>query len=241
MKFIYLFLLFFISFQSLSQYTDTLTMRAIENSRSAFEGDLYLDTNLSVYKIGLTNGLLGYLTDNQSIDSIKIINDSLFFFLRNTSPKGYPLDSIRSSAWNEIGTNSPPSRITDSIYTRGVVRLSDYPETRADDTSSYLNILYTNSNGDIRSARREVIPPTAFINATTVAPGNSFNYYNHYVAQMNLMGLSPIPLANIDFYVFSYDPAVFNNVVISNTGVLTYDVIAISDTKTFIDVRFITK
>ena len=228
--------------KSFSQYTDTATMRTIENNKSAYEGDLYLDTNVAVYKIGLSNGKLGYLTDNQDIDSIKIINDSLFFYLQNSNPIGYPLDSIgKNSAWNKIGTNNASTDISDSIYTNGIVRLTNYPETRADDTSSYLNVLYTNSDGDIRSARREIIPPTAFINATTVAPGNSFNYYNHYTAQMNLMGLPPIPLANLDFYVFSYDPAVFNNVSISPLGVLSYDVIAVSDTKTFIDVRFITK
>ena len=58
---------------------------------------------------------------------------------------------------------------------------------------------------------------------------------------MNLMGLKPIPLANLDFYVFSFDPAVFNNVIISPTGVISYDVIARSVTKTYIDVRFYTK
>lgn len=234
-------ILYFVSGNFFSQFTDTATMSTIENSRSAFEGDMYLDTNLNIYKIGLTHGRLGYLTDNQKIDSIKLESDSLFFYLENSTRVGFPIDSLRSNAWLKIGTNSPATKITDSIFTRGIVRLENYPETRADDTSSYLNVLFTDVNGDIRSARREIIPPTAFINATTVAPGNSFNYYNHYTAQMNLMGLTPIPIANLDFYVFSFDPSVFNNVVISPLGVLTYDIIAKSVTKTYIDVRFYTK
>ena len=79
----------------LSQFTDTATMRIIEQNKTASEGDLYLDTNAKVYKIGSSTGKLGWITDNQIIDSLKVINDSLFIFLERGGNAGIPLDSLR--------------------------------------------------------------------------------------------------------------------------------------------------
>lgn len=223
---------------------DTSTMTSIHNSRGAMEGDLYLDTMNHIYKIGLTHGLLTHITDNQNIDSIKLIQDSLLA-VYITRGKADTTDLSRlvllNKNWFEEGTNRPANSITDSIYTEGNIRLSDYLSNRADDTSSYLNTLYTDINGNVKSGRREIIPPVSYIDVSILSTGNTFNYYNHYATQTTNVGLSPIPLANLDFYVLNYDPAVFANVSISATGVLTYDVIAIANTKTFIDVRFYTK
>ena len=72
---------------SYSQYTDTATMTIIENARAANEGDLYLDTNAKEYRIGLTHGLMGKITDDQNIDSVTIVGDSLYIYLEN-SKKG---------------------------------------------------------------------------------------------------------------------------------------------------------
>ncbi len=224
-----------------TQYTDTTTMRSIENARAAMEGDLYLDTVAQVYKIGLTNGKLGSLNDHQSIDSLKVINDSLIIYLQNSKPKGIPLDSMQSKSWHKIGTNKSPTSINDSIYTNGLIQLTDYPNTRNDNISSYLNLLYTDNTGVIKSARREIIPPIAYINPDIINTGNSFDYYNFYATQITNVGLTPVPILNLDFYVISFDPTVFQNVSISTSGILTYDVIATSTTKSYIDVRFYTK
>lgn len=76
------------------QFVDTTTMTTIEQNRTAAEGDMYLDTNALVYKIGLTMGKLGWLTDNQSIDSIRTEGDSLFIFLKRGGKFGIPTDSL---------------------------------------------------------------------------------------------------------------------------------------------------
>lgn len=255
------FLVLSIGESSFSQYYDTSAMRVIHQNRSANEGDLYMDTVNDVYRIGMTNGRLGYIMSPNSLDSAVLIQDSLLvLYFSDSSRDTANLSGINKETWKikgNSGTNSTTDFIgtTDAqdlvfrtknveklrIDTLGDIRFNLYPETRADDTTTYLNLLYTDDQGTVKSARREVIPPTAYINATTVTPGNSFNFYNYYSAQLSGMGLTPIPLANLDFYIFSYDPAVFNNVTISSTGVLTYDVIATSDTKTYIDVRFYTK
>ena len=102
----------------LSQFTDTATMRIIEQNKTASEGDLYLDTNAKVYKIGLSTGKLGWITDNQIIDSLKVINDSLFIFLERGGNAGIPLDSLRLNTieldsglqyytWDIANTNQP--------------------------------------------------------------------------------------------------------------------------------------
>ena len=85
------------------QFTDTATMRIIDQNRTASEGDMYLDTNAKVYKIGLSTGKLGWLTDNQSIDSLRVLNDSLFVFISRGNSAGVPLDSLSSSSVADSG------------------------------------------------------------------------------------------------------------------------------------------
>ena len=183
-------------------------MNVIHQNRTASEGDMYLDTINEVYRIGMTNGELGYLTKDFN--------------------------------WYKIGTTDGATKITDSIYTEGLVQFKDYPETRADDTTTYLNLLFTDSNGTIQSARREIIPPSPFLDIST-STTTTFNYYTYYSNQLISLSLRPIPLANLDFYVFAYDPAVFSSVSISSLGVLTYTVTPGNATISCIDVRFYTK
>ncbi len=256
-----LFVVLFCSSNSFSQYYDTSAMRVIDQNRSAFEGDMYLDTVNNVYRIGLTNGKLGYVSKTVSIDSVTIDNDSLLIIHYFDSTKDTTdLSLMLNNAWktngnsgtndtiNFIGTKNAADLVFKTNNTEqlrlndtGDLILDNYPNTRSDDNYDRLNQLYTNDNGQLLSAKREIIPPTAFINASSTSTGNTFNYYTFYSAQVTAAGLTPIPASNLSFVVFSYDPAVFNNVSISNAGVLTYDVSATSDAKTFIDVRFITK
>ena len=223
-------------------FIDTSAMTIIQNNRTAAEGDMYLDTINNVLRIGLTHGRLGFIGDNQKIDSIRMVGDSaLSIYLERGGSDTVSLSALSDNDWYKIGTTSSPKNISDSLYTGGDVQITNYPNTRADDTSSYLNTLYTDLNGNIKSGRREITPPTAFIDATTLNSSNTFNYYNHYSVQITNAGLTPIPVTSLDFYIYSFDPAVFSNVSIIALGVLTYDVIATSTTKTFIDVRFFTK
>lgn len=258
-------LIFFITFllcqQAFGQYYDTSAMRVIDLNRTAAEGDMYLDTVNKVYRIGLTTGKLGYISKTNFVDSVSVTNDSLLIlhYLNNQKDTAN-ISLLLNNAWklsgndlvndtkDFIGTLNSADLVfkTNSVEQlrlndTGDIVLANYPNSRGDDNYDRLNELYTNSNGQLLSAHREIIPPTAFINASSTSTGNTFNYYNYYSAQITAAGLSPIPASNLSFVVFSYDPAVFNNVTISNAGVLTYDVIATSNSKTFIDVRFITK
>ena len=211
-KYILFSLISLISYGTLiSQYYDTSVMNTIHQNRTAIEGDMYLDTVNQVFRIGLTNGELGYLSKNSNHN------------------------------WYKIGTANSADTITDSIFTKGMVQLTDYPETKGDDTTAYLNVLFTDASGNIKSGRREIIPPSPFIDISTASTGNTFDYYTYYSTKLTIAGLSPILLANLDFYVFAYDPAVFNNVSISSAGVLTFDVISTTATNSCIDVRFYTK
>ena len=74
---IILVILGFINFAN-SQYYTTAQLETIHNTKSAFEGDMYLDTINKKYYIGLTHGRLGYLTNK--LDSSSLKNDSLFLF-----------------------------------------------------------------------------------------------------------------------------------------------------------------
>lgn len=70
---------------SSAQFYDTATMISINSSRSAIEGDMYLDTVLNEYRIGLTHGKLGTLNDNQNLDILFFRNDSLLIEIEDES------------------------------------------------------------------------------------------------------------------------------------------------------------
>lgn len=104
-----------------------------------------------------------------------------------------------------------------------------------------MNLLYTDSGGQIKSARREIIPPSPFIDVSMASSGNTIDMYSYYSTQFTNVGLAVVPVANLDFYVLSFDPLVFSNVSISNVGILTFDVLASDRSNSCIDVRFYTK
>lgn len=172
-------------------------------------------------------------------DSIISRNDSILFFSKDTIV-GVSLDTISDQDWFKIGTTNSPTSINDSIFTNGDIQLTDYPETRADDTIAQLNMLYTDAAGNVKSGRREIVPPAVSINIATTSSGNTFNYYNHYTTQVTNNGYTPIAITNLDFEVVYFDPGIFANVSISPLGILQYDVIATS-AYGVIDVRFYTK
>lgn len=185
-----------------------------------------------------TSSRTASLLFGNNTSSGNIPNNSWGIFLEPTNQPLAPNFSVGFANGN--WTNNSDKKVL-VLDTAGNAKLTAYPEDRADANTAHLNSLYTDIDGNVKSARREITPPTGYINASTVSTGNTFNYYNHYSTQLTNIGLSPVPLVNLDFYIYSFDPAVFSNVSISSTGVLTYDIIATSTTKTFIDVRFITK
>ncbi len=91
-------ILFFISsyISSISQYFDSTQLENINNTRIANEGDMYLDTNREDFRIGLSHGKLGKLTDDQklSYDTLNNIihledGDSVLLEKMITGPRFY--------------------------------------------------------------------------------------------------------------------------------------------------------
>ncbi|MDB4088771.1 hypothetical protein N9544_04015 [Flavobacteriales bacterium] len=180
-----------------------------------------------------------YDSKDTVLTSFEQNGDSIYYVDENLDTTFVTLSGDHD--WYKIGTTNAPTDISDSIFTGGEIQLTNYPNDRADDTTAHLNVLYTDGSGNIKSARREIVPPAVALNISTVSVSNLFNYYNHYATQLSNAGLTPIALANLDFYVLYYDTAIFDNVTISVSGELQYDVIATSETHAVIDVRFYTK
>jgi microcystin-dependent protein len=72
----------------------------VETTRSAAEGDMYLDTNNNDYRIGLTHGKLGLLTDNQNLDSASFKQDTLKVYIENGNVGAVDLSSLRARGTN---------------------------------------------------------------------------------------------------------------------------------------------
>lgn len=91
-----LFALFFLIFsiKVKSQYYTTAAIDVIHASRLGREGDMYLDTVNEDYRIGLTNGELARLSDNQNIDSIVLVGDSIRVYIENSTPKAVDISSF---------------------------------------------------------------------------------------------------------------------------------------------------
>ncbi|MEN8927854.1 MAG: hypothetical protein ABF242_07855 [Flavobacteriales bacterium] len=227
---------------AISQFYTPAQITTIHTAKSALEGNLYLDTVNNNFFIGLTTGELAKIGDtlDEKIDSAFYLNDTLFI-LEGNDTVFVLVSGLKDHDWYKEGTTESPTSINDTIFTNGEVILKSHPNTRADDTTGYLNVLYTNPDGQIMSGRREIIPPSPFIDVSSASTGNSINMYNYYSTQFTNSGLQVIPVANLDFYVISFDTSVFSNVAISPAGVLTFDVLTSSRTNSCIDVRFYTK
>lgn len=85
---------FLVSLSGLSQYYNQAGLTAIETTRTAYEGDHYLDTINIDYRIGLTHGKLGSLKDHQAIDSFALVGDTLIVSLENSSLVKLDVSSI---------------------------------------------------------------------------------------------------------------------------------------------------
>lgn len=106
-----------------SQYYSPAQLSAIETSNSAQEGNLYLDTINNDFRIGLTNGRLGKLGDNQklSLDSAnKIIRlnrgDSVDLSKTITGPRFY-VGKFQISSAGTITITGLPFPPTSLVFT----------------------------------------------------------------------------------------------------------------------------
>lgn len=106
-------------------------------------------------------------------------------------------------------------------------------------------------NVDMKPAIKFMYMPSVSINTSVLGTAFTRNLYGEYTAQFTTPSAqspgsagAPIPVfaANqLNYYVTYFDPAVFANVSISDTGTLTYDVIGSASACSFINVVFVLK
>jgi len=144
-----------------SQYYDSTQLHNIDLLRTAKEGDMYLDTVQSVYKIGLTTGKLGSLNDKQklSLDTlnnvIKLENgDSVQLSKVITGPRFY-VGKFQITAAGTISITGLPFKPTTLTFT------------------AYANIESDSLNSDNAVGN----------NSNSIA--NSFNYMKGYARNDN--------------------------------------------------------
>ena len=101
-------------------------------------------------------------------------------------------------------------------------------------------------------AARIFYPPSIALNASAVSTGNTRDLHEDYVSQYGspMVSSTSAPSSGIPtygedelyYYVTYYDTDVFENVSISDTGVLSYDIKAVpSDYNSLINVVFVVK
>jgi hypothetical protein len=106
-----------------SQFNDSAQIQVIENTRSANEGDLYLDTVRKDFRIGLTHGKLGKLTDNQKLKLDTVTNvislengDSVNLNKVITGPRFYGGKFLITGA-GSVSITGLPFRPTSLLFT----------------------------------------------------------------------------------------------------------------------------
>ncbi len=160
-----------------------------------------------------------------------------------------------------VGTTTPDARLD---VEGGAVRFTDYAAaTTPYENSSADYLLATDAEGDVVQVNsvkssRIFYPPSIAIDASVDVVGATKNLYQEYVNQYapttapftdTFVASSGAPGAiptygsdELYYYVTYYDPTVFDNVSISNTGVMTYDIIdQPADYNSLINVVFVVK
>ncbi|SHK46899.1 hypothetical protein SAMN04488007_3185, partial [Maribacter aquivivus] len=150
-----------------------------------------------------------------------------------------------------IGTNTPDAKLD---VEGGTVRFSDYGSDAVSGTPTTL--LGVEADGDVvevNSLKSSKIfyPPSIEVDVATTGTGRTIDLYAEYIDQYGTPDVvsagapAAIPTyANTElyYYVTHYDDTVFDNVNVSATGVMTYDVIAApTDYNTLINVVFVVK
>ena len=159
--------------------------------------------------------------------------------------------SLMPSGYVGVGTRTPSAKLD---VDGGGLRLSDYGTGSFTDTATYL--LAVDTVGDVielNTARssRVFYPPAIAIDASTTGTGLSLDLHQEYVnrygspAVKSSSAPAAIPYYNeseLYYYVTDFDNTVFSNLSISDTGVLSYDIIASpADDFSLINVVFVVK
>lgn len=111
-RLIYILIFVLIGLSSNAQYYTQAGLAGVEAARSAFEGDMYLDTTNNDYRIGLTHGRLGYLNDKQLLDSIKIEGDTMRVYIQNGNSTSFDISGLNGEGAN-VGDIKEGAQSTD--------------------------------------------------------------------------------------------------------------------------------
>ena len=97
--------------------------------------------------------------------------------------------------------------------------------------------------------------PSVVFDVSTQGSGFTMDLYQEYKKQLNTAGglvvgstsapgkaLDTVPeAADLYYYVTAYDDTVFDGITISDSGVMTYDIIGVATDATFINIVFVEK
>lgn len=121
-KIILLVILFVIPSMVCSQYYTPSQISIINTTKTAGEGDVYLDTINNDYYIGLTSGILAKIGDtiDEKIDTLFIAGDSLVV-VEGENTIHVNLTGFKDHGWYGVGGNNGADNINDSIFTQGNV------------------------------------------------------------------------------------------------------------------------
>ncbi|MBU2946845.1 hypothetical protein, partial [Zobellia uliginosa] len=133
-----------------------------------------------------------------------------------------------------IGTNSPDAKLD---VEGGTVRFSDYGSNAVTGTAT--SLIGVEADGDLvevnsLKASKIFYPPSIEVDASTNGTGRTIDLHAQYIAQFGspMVASASAPAAiptyantELYYYVTFYDTAVFDNVSVNASGVMTYDVI----------------
>lgn len=104
---------------------------------------------------------------------------------------------------------------------------------------------------DSNSGKDFFYMPSIAIDTTTPVTGRTLNLYNLYKQQflapkvVSQGAPSQIPVfqnaTDLYYYVTDYDVTVFKNISISNTGIMTYDILSQASSSSYINIVFVIK
>lgn len=181
-----LYIVFFILIPCLadSQYYTATQINTIDSSKTAKEGDLYLDTIIGNYKIGLTNGKLGDVnnTSGNIIDSLGINNLTLYIY-SNSSKDSVDISSLLTNA--SIGEVKHSFKTTDhnGWYLLNGRTNSSLP------VNAQTNATSLGFTTNIPNATNKVLKfPNAIENITDVGGTDSIQLTQNNLPNLNLAG-----------------------------------------------------
>lgn len=171
-----------------SQYYTPAQLQTIHTNRSAYEGDMYLDTINKKYYEGLTNGELARIGDtlDELIDSLKLINDTLFVYEGKKSLKVL-LPSGDTSGGGSSGDEDSTNELIDSvnvvndsifIHQNNTTFIAPIKSNSYTGWADYADTQYTSASPFVVSTTKLTLPNNATIIRDNQKPIDITTFYN---------------------------------------------------------------